>query len=296
MPADILQHTECPGCGAPNLTTEVICFACGRSLRPRRKRLPGQPPPEAPWALWIALLIALVAAGFIGWHIASWIAAYRARAALPVWHLPAAGVLLAAAGQIAFHQARRRDRRWWRLRRAPELPLSRAHVGDTIWTRGELQCDTPLVAPYTAQQCAYYRYVVRERDPGEAGWRATERGSKVVDFRVTHDEKSVYVPSGAVLFDAPFFGDTFVDSGGLTRVRIWALPNGLPVSVCGLLAGDTSRPRMDPLGEGLPIVATWRLPRDYVALVARRAKLAQVWGWTLTLLGALLLIAGLAGV
>ncbi len=291
----MLDHVECPKCHTPNLTTEVICFACGASLRPRRKRRPGQPAPEAPWPLWLALLIALAAVGFAGWHLASWIAGLRARADLAPWHLPAAGLLLVGAGQIAFWEGRRRDRRWWRLRRAPELPLSQATVGDAIWARGRLTCDTPLIAPYTAQECAYYRYTVRERQEGEAGWRETERGTKAVDFRLLQEEHSVYIPSGAVFFDAPLFADTLLDAGGTARVRVWALSVGLPISVCGLLAGETSRPRMDPLDQSLPIVATWRLPRDYVRMVGRRARIAHLSAWALTVLGVLVFIAGIAG-
>jgi hypothetical protein len=286
---------ECPRCSAPNLTTEAVCFACGTSLRPSRKRARGGPPAEVPWPLWLALIAALLGGGLAAWHLAAWIAGFRARADLAPWHLPAAGVVLLVASQGAFYQARVRDRRWWRLRRAPELKLSRANVGDTLWARGELVCDTPLVAPYTGQECAYYRYAVRERDSDEAGWRVTERGTKAVDFRLVQNGKSVYVPCGSVLFDAPFYGDKYVDSTGTARVRVWVLPIGAPVSVCGVLVGETSLPRMDALEATLPIVATWRLPGDYVRMVARRARALHLWGWALTMLGVVVLIAGIAG-
>jgi hypothetical protein len=179
----MLEHTECPRCHAPNLATEVVCFACGASLRARPKRLAGGQPARAPWPLWVGLLFAVVVAGFASWRLAIWLATYRARAALPAWWLPAGGLLLIALGQIAFVEARRRDRRWWGLRRAPELKLSQASVGDTIWARGRLACDTPIIAPYIGQECAYYRYIVREREPGQSGWRVTERGTNAVDFR-----------------------------------------------------------------------------------------------------------------
>jgi len=291
----MLEHVECPRCSAPNLTTEVVCFACGAAMRPSRKRPRGGPPAEVPWPLWLALIAALLAGGLAAWHLAAWIAGFRARADLAPWHLPAAGVVLLVASQGAFYQARVRDRRWWRLRRAPELKLSRANVGDTLWARGELVCDTPLVAPYTGQECAYYRYAVRERDSDETGWRVTERGTKAVDFRLVQNGKSVYVPCGSVLFDAPFYGDKHVDSTGTVRVRVWALPIGAPVSVCGVLVGETSRPRMDALDATLPIVATWRLSGDYVRMVARRARALHLWGWALTMLGVVVLIAGIVG-
>jgi hypothetical protein len=292
----MLEHVECPRCSAPNLTTEAVCFACGTSLRPSRKRARGGPPAEVPWPFWLALIAAVLAAGLVAWHLAAWIAGFRARSDLAPWHLPAAGAVLVAAGQAAFYQARRRDRRWWRLRRAPELKLSRASVGDALWAHGELACDTPLTAPYTSQECAYYRYEVRERESDEAGWRVTERGTKAVDFRLVQNGESVYVPCGSVLFDAPFYGDKYIDSTGITRVRVWAFPVGGPVSVCGVLVGETSRPRVDALDASLPIVATWRLPGDYVRLVARRARAAYLWGWALTMVGVLVLIAGIVGV
>jgi len=291
----VLEHTECPRCHAPNLAAEICCFACGARLKPLPKRL-GGPAAPAPWPLWIGLVIALGIGVLIGYQAVAWLAGYRARAALPTWYLPAAGLFLVAAGQMAFWEARRHDRRWWRLRRAPELSLSQASVGDVLWARGQLRCDTPLVAPYIAQLCAYYRYLVRERQSGRAGWRVTEHGANAVDFSVADQGHSIYVPSGGVLFDAPFYGDTFIDPEAAMQVHAWALLIGVPVSVCGQLTGDTSQPRLDPLGEGLPAVATWRSPQDYVALVGKRAKAMQICAWALTIVGALALIAGLTRV
>jgi hypothetical protein len=215
---------------------------------------------------------------------------------LPVWYMPAAGAVLAAAGQLAFREARRRDRRWWRLSRSPELPFSRVHVGDSVWLRGAVACERPLIAPYVAQECVYYRYILREREHGQTGWKTTEREAKFVDFRIVDGEESVYVPSGGVLFDAPLYADTYIDPGGTMNVRVWALATGLPASICGQLAGDAPQPRLDPLGEDLPAVATWREPKAYLTFLHRRAKLAQSWGWALTVLGALAFIGGVVRV
>jgi len=303
----MLEHQQCPRCHAPNLSSEVICFACGAGLRPRPKRLWRSPPTQAPLLLWAALLAGLAAAALVGWQVAVWLAGYRFRSTLPSWALPGAGGLLIAAGQIAFAGARRRDRRWWVLKRAPELPMSQAHVGDSVWLRGELGCDSPLIAPYTTQECAYYRYLLRERDPGEAGWRTTEYESKCVDFSIVGNAElgadapearsgSVYVPSGDVLFDAPLYTESFIDSAGTIQARVWALAAGLPVSVCGQLSGQADRPSLTSPDQELPVVATWRAPKDYVALVARKARVAQGAAWALTILGALALIASVARV
>ena len=56
----VLQHTECPRCGAPNLGTEVCCFACGARLKALPKRFGGGPAPEPPWPLWIGLVLILI--------------------------------------------------------------------------------------------------------------------------------------------------------------------------------------------------------------------------------------------
>ena len=292
----VLEHTECPRCGAPNLTTEICCFACGAGLRSIPRRLPGRPPPEAPWPLWAGLAVGLLLAGFVGYHAAIWLVGYRERAMLPPWYMPTAGAVLAATGQLAFREARRRDRRWWRLSRAPQTRLSRAHVGEDLWLRGDVQCDAPLIAPYVAKECVYYRYILRKREDGEAAWTVCERDTKLVDFRITDGEKSVYVPSGGVLFDAPLYVDACVDPGGTMKVKVWALATGTPASVCGELAGEPQRPRVDPLGEDLPAVASWREPQAYLTFLQRRARLAQKWGWALTILGVLLLIGGIARV
>jgi hypothetical protein len=289
----MLQHVECPHCHAPNLSTEVVCFACGSSLRALPKHLRSAPAP-VPWLLWVGLLVGLVLVGFIGWCAAAWLAGYRLRAAVPKWYFPAAGAVLLVAAQGAFAEARRIDRRWWQLKRAPHLPMAQVHTGDSVWVRGKLQCESALIAPYTAQECAYYRYLLRERQEDRAGWHTTEKDSNCVDFTVAEGEKSLYVPSGGVLFDAQLYTEAFLSD--TVQVRVWALAVGLPVSVCGQVAGETDQPRMDALGPDLPVVATWREPSDYVALTARRAKLAQGAGWALTAIGALTLIAGVAPV
>jgi hypothetical protein len=69
---------------------------------------------------------------------------------------------------------------------------------------------------------------------------------------------------------------------------------GVPVSICGEVAGDTDRPRIDPIGPDLPAVATWREPNDYIALTAARARLARAGGWLATIAGILILIAAVA--
>jgi len=295
----MLEHTECPRCHAPNLKAEVICFACGAALRAPAAGSRGRfrvAPAEVPWVLWVGLVVGLVVAGFVGWMAANWLAGYRLLLAVPKWYFPTAGVALIGAGQIAFAEARRIDRRWWGLRRAPQLPLVQVDVGDTVWVRGKLQCDTPLIAPYTSQACAYYRYVLQEREEGHAGWQTRERETRSVDFSVLEDDKSVYVPCGGVLFDAQLYTGSFLDASATSRALVWALPVGLPVSVCGNVGGEADRPRMDAVGEDLPAVATWRAPADYVALTGRRAKLAQIAGWALTVLGALALVASAARV
>lgn len=289
----MLQHTECPRCHAPNLSTEIMCFACGAALRPLPKRF-GAAPAQAPWLLWVGLLVGLAIAGLIGSQVAAWLAGYRTRMALPVWYLPAAGAAFAVAGQIAIAEARKTDRRWWGLKRAPELAMTQVHTGDIVWVRGKVICDSPLIAPYTTAECVYYRYFLQEREEGKAGWRTTERETKCVDFEVSQDQRSLYVPSGGLLFDAQIYYEGFIDPDATVQVKVWALPVGIPVSICGQVAGESDRPRIDACSDELPAVATWRDPSDYVALTARRARLAQATGWLLTVLGALALIASVA--
>ena len=287
-----LQHTECPRCGAPNLGTEVCCFACGARLKALPKRFGGSPAPEPPWPLWIGLALILAVCGFIGYHAITWLVGYREQAAWPYWYLPVAGLALAIAGQLAFADARRRDARSWRLRRAPELPLTQAHTGDAVWTLGKVACDTPVVPAYFPQECAYYHYVLREREPGESGWRVTERETKTVDFRLVGEKESVYVPSGCIQVQAPLYVESFVDPGGTMEVKLWAIPVGLPVSLCGRLAGSSSRPRVEELDRDTRAILTWRSPAGYCALVSKRARRASMLGWALTVLATLSLITG----
>ncbi len=291
----MLEHIECPRCGAPNLGSEVCCFACGARLKALAKRYGPPPAGAAPWPLWIGLIIGLILFGLIAFYAVGWLVGYRNRSALPPSYLPVGGVVLVAAGQVAFWEARRRDARSWRLRRAPELPLSQAHTGDAVWARGRVECDTPVVPAYFPQECTYYHYVLREREHGESGWRVTNRETKAVDFRLVDGDESVYVPSGCVHFDAPIYVESYVDVGATMQVKLWAIPVGLPISLCGRIAGQTSQPRVDPLADDVLGIVTWRRPTDYCAFVARRARRAGMLGWALTLLGALALIAGVVG-
>ena len=286
-----LQHNECPRCHAPNLSSEICCFACGAMIKALPKRL-GGPAAPAPWPLWIGLILVLAIAGMIGYQVVVWLAGYRARAGLPSWYLPVGGALLMAAGQAAFFEARRRDAKSWRLRRAPELPLSQSHTGDAVWARGKVKCDTPIIPAYFPQECAYFHYIVREKEEGESGWRVTARETNAVDFELVQGEESVYVPSGCVRFDAPLYVESYLDPSGHSQVKLWAIPVGLPIALCGRIAGLTNQPRVDPLEDDLPGVVTWRTPQDYVAMVAKQARLIQYLGYLLMAGGVFALIAG----
>jgi hypothetical protein len=289
----MLQHIPCPRCQAPNLTAEYVCFACGAALRPLHKRLrPAEA--ELPWVLWVGLVLALAILGLFSWQAVEWLVAYRERAALPWWYWLAAGGSLLVMGQVAFFLSHRSDRRWWRLKRAPLLPLAQARPGDVIWARGRVECETPLLAPYANQPCAYYHIVVRERETEEAGWRTVQRETNAVDFLVTQEADSVHVPSGNVFFDAPLYLDSYGEGSGNLHVRVWALPVGMPASVCGKLEAEGARPRLDAPGEEVPTVATWRSPEAYVTMLERQVRGVRMVGWAASMLGALMLLGGVA--
>jgi hypothetical protein len=249
-----------------------------------------------PWALWFCLFAGLAIAGLLGWQIAIWLAGYRSQMLMPSWYFPAIGAALLIAGQIGFAEARRIDRRWWGLKRAPQMPMTQVHAGDAVWLRGTITCDSPLLAPYTTAECVYYRYLLYERSENRAAWTVTQRGSQYVDFVAAQGDDSVYVPSGALLFDAQLYYEGFIDSADGVRAKVWALPVGVPVSICGQIAGDTGKPRLDPVSPDLPAIATWRQPNDYIARTAARARRAQAGGWLATIAGILVLIAAVAGI
>lgn len=288
----MLEHVSCPKCHAPNLASEFVCFACGASLRAFPKRFRGAPA-VVPWPLWIGMVGIVLVLGLVIWHAADWLAGIRQQALFPAWYLAAGGAALLAAAQVAFFQARFSDRRWWGLKRAPEVSIAQSHTGDVVWVRGKVECDTPLICPYLGQPCAYYRVVVKEREPDQPGWKTISRQINAVDFRLVEETGSVYVPTGGVLFDAPQYLDGFHDASDTQQVLVWALPVGMPASLFGLVGGDVGQRRMDGPGGELPAVATWRLPQDYVAAVGRRAKLARAAGWVVSVLGMVLVIAAL---
>jgi hypothetical protein len=247
-----------------------------------------------PWPLWVGLITALLLMGFVFWHVAGWLSGYTRRSGAPEWYLPVSGLLLLAAAQVAFYQARAVDRRWWRLKRAPELKLRQVHSGDIAWLHGKPESDSPLFAPFVNQPCVYYRLVLRTRDSDQAGWRTARRETRAVDFTLVQDGGSVYIPSGNVLFDAGIYVDSLVDPSGTQHARVWALPVGLPVSVCGKMASQSSQRRMDAPGDGVPVVVTWHSPATYVRLLTRRVTIARSFGWLVSVMAVLLFIAGAA--
>ncbi len=289
----MLQHVSCPKCGAPNLATDYVCFACGARLRPTRKRL--RPHPSGvPWPLWVGLALALAVIGLSAWQATEWLASYRRQGHFSLTHWLTAAAVLLAAGQAAFYQARRADRRRWRLARSPKLPLHQAHAGDVIWARGRVECDTPLFAPYTEQPCVYYHLVMKERDSEQGAWRIVRRETKSVDFRISQKDASARIHTGGVLFDAPIWTDTYPDGSADVHVRVWALALEVPASVWGKLADDGNALRFDSPEHDLPVVATWQPPEQYVAALARRALGAQIAAWAASAAGALVLMAALA--
>ncbi len=289
----MLEHVSCPRCGAPNLTTDYVCFACGARLRPIRKRIRPRPS-HVPWPFWVGLALALAVLGLGAWKTTEWLSSYRQQKRSPVSHWLLAGGALLVAGQAAFYRARRTDRRRWRLARAPELPLRQAHAGDVIWARGRIECDTPLIAPYCEEPCVYYHLVIKERDSSEAPWRTVRRETRSVDFTVSQDDASVRIPTGGVLFEAPIWSDTYPDGSADLHVRVWALALGVPAGIWGKVANEGNRLRLDPPADDLPVVATWQSPQQYVASLARRATGMQIVGWAASLAGALVLMAAVA--
>lgn len=106
----------------------------------------------------------------------------------------------------------------------------------------------------------------------------------------------MYVPTGGVLFDAAQYLDSMTDVDATQQVLVWAVPVGMPTSLFGQVGGEVAQRRMDGPGQGLPVIVTWRLPQDYVALMSRRARTDRAAGWVVTVLGLVLLIAGVARV
>lgn len=287
----MLEHVACRHCQAPNLATETLCFACGQPLRkPARLR---ERPPSAPWVFWLGMLFALAAVGLLATSASQWIAASRLEAGIPDARMFALIALLAIVGQVGLYRARRDDRHWWVLRRAPELPLSQVHSQDAVWIRGFVQCEAPLDLPYTAdQKCVYYHVVVKERDEDNGGWRTTQNETNAVDFLVRQESDTIYLPSGGVHFEAPLFVDTYLADG--VKVQVWALAVEVPISVCGRLDADGGPPVLVQLSDAIPVVATWRLPQDYIAELAKRGRRAWWFGWAASLLAGLVLIATVA--
>ena len=287
----MLQHLACPHCGTQNLTTETICFACGEALRPLRP--PHDRPPRTPGVMWLGALCLVILLG-LGVHFASlWLGRSRLEAGVTDQAMVGTVIALVLAGQVALYLARVDDQRWWELRRAPELPLAQANVGDVVWLRGHLACDTPLDLPYALDmKCCYYRLLRRERVPGKAEWRTVENERNAVDFRVTEGEESVYVPSGGVAFDAPIIVDSFVE-GGDSKVQVWALLLEVPISVCGRLDGEGKDRTLGRPSQESPLVATWQTPPGYLTELYRRTQRLLYSGWAALAVAVLVLIATL---
>jgi hypothetical protein len=288
----MLEHVACPQCHAQNLRTEVICFACGAPLGKRPKVR--EAPPSLPWVLWVGMAFALAALGCVAAGASQLLAAYRLGAGIPSARMLAVVGVLFAVGQVALYRSRREDRWWWELKRVPDLPLTQIHAEDATWVRGTVQCDTPLDLPYTAdEKCVYYHVVVKERDDdGRGGWHTTQNETNAVDFTVAAESGEAYVPSGGVRYEAPLFVDTFLADG--VKAQVWAIALQTPISVCGRVEAQGEPRLLRRLSEAVPVVATWRFPSDYLAELAKRGRRAQWFGWAVSLVAAVVLIATVA--
>jgi hypothetical protein len=287
----MLEHVACRRCHAPNLTTEAICFACGAPLGRRRRARDA--PPVTPWVFWFGIAFALAVVGLLAAVASHWLRAYRIAAGLSDVHMFAAVILLAAVGQAALSRARRRDGQWWELKRAPELPLAQTQAQDAAWIRGFVKSDTPLELPYAGnQKCVYYHVVVKEQEADQGGWRTTQNDTNAVDFTVQQESDTIYVPSGGVQFDAPLFVDTYLADGA--KAKVWAVAVEVPISVCGRVQVEGEQRVLMRLSDAIPVVVTWRLPSDCVAELAQRGRRAHWFGWAVSALAALLLIATVA--
>jgi hypothetical protein len=244
--------------------------------------------------LWLGIAVVLAAFGFVAAGASQVIAAYRLEAGISEARMFLVVGVLLVIGQVALYRARCEDRQWWELRRAPELSLTQVHSGDAIWLRGSVQCDTPLDLPYTMEEkCVYYRAVVKEQDASEkGGWRTTQNETNAVDFTVAGESGAVYLPCGDVRFEAPLFVDTFLAPG--VKVQVWAIAVETPISVCGRVDDDGGPRRLVRLSEAAPVIATWRLPADYLAELMTRGRRAQCFGWAVSVAAAVTLVATVA--
>jgi hypothetical protein len=285
----MLAHRVCPQCGAENLADEPVCFACGASVG--KRRAPRERPPVTPWVLYIGALALLALSAVVIFYASHHLASYRQQAEVPTGCMLLAAVALVLFGQYGFLHARRQDRSYWELKRAPQLPLKHAAPGDAVWLRGKIACESPMEVPYlVGQQCVYYHLRVREREEGEqGGWHTTQRDEQVVDFSLQEGDDTLYLPSGDLAIEAPVCVDTFVDS--TTQVRVSALFVGWQVSVCGRVADDPPRRRLDRLSEDVCAVVTCHYPDDYLADLSQSERRHRALGWTLSVLATVLLIA-----
>jgi hypothetical protein len=218
------------------------------------------------------------------------IASYRQQAEVPVGCMLLLVVALALLGQYGFLHARRQDRCYWELKRAPQLPLKQAAPGDAVWLRGTIACDTPMEVPYLpGEQCVYYKLRLREREGEQGGWHTTQRDEQAVDFSLQDGGDTAYLPSGDLAIEAPVCVDRFVDSS--TQVRVSALFVEWQVSVCGRVVDDPSRRRLDRLSEDVCAVVTCQYAADYLADLSRSERRHRAAGWAVSTLAVVLLIA-----
>jgi predicted nucleic acid-binding Zn ribbon protein len=284
----MLPHRVCPQCGTENLTDEPVCFACGAPAR--KRRAPRERPPATPWVLYVGALALLALFAVVVFYTSHGIASYLQLAEVPIVCMLLLALALVLLGQYGFLHARRQDRCYWELKRAPQLPLKQAAPGDAVWLRGTIACDTPMEVPYLpGEQCVYYKLRVREREGEQSGWHTTQRDEQAVDFWLRDGDGTVYLPSGDLGIEAPVCIDSPVDSS--TQVRVSALFVGWQVSVCGRVVDDPSRRRLDRLSEDACAVVTCQYAADYLADLSQSERRHRAAGWTLSILALVLLIA-----
>lgn len=190
--------------------------------------------------------------------------------------------------------------------------LGETPLGEPIEVVGTIECEHPLVAPYSEQLCVAYDYVVSEEHERHVGRRGLYRGREVETFGVSLNARHVprfYVhdasgriavePEGAKIdmLETVARYSRFTGDHGSER-EIWreekALLLGYRVFVLGYLADDGGQPvlRSHPQGQGRFLVSH-RDERSFAGAVRRRAYALYLAGGLGLGAAAILIVAAL---
>lgn len=178
------------------------------------------------------------------------------------------------------HTVRLKDRKNFRMARAPRLPISYVSEADYAWVKGQVKSDSPLTVPHFHFPCVYYAYRKERgrevKNKGHPGieWRIVNTGAYSTDFDLIDGDDSITVGGEAEFISVAYSGYDYEDR--LLRHSCLYLPVDVQASVLGLV-GEQGKTM--GAGKAYPLLVTRLTPDEFAEAQEGEEKFLRIAGF-----------------